>query len=202
MHRLDHFSCRLSWGSRKRVTLHDLFLYAAVLGGALFVAQLVLSAMGAGDADIDFGGHHAAPTGHTSADTAFKLLSLQGLSAFFAMFGLTGLALSDGSGWPAPFALIGAAMGGTLTTLVITRIFRAAKQLEGSGNLDMKNAVGAEATVYLRIAPDKPGKVTVTVQGRSVEADAVCENSQGFETGTRVRVVRANPDGSLVIGKL
>jgi membrane protein implicated in regulation of membrane protease activity len=185
------------------VTLHDLFVYAAVLGGALFVAQLVLSAMGAGDADIDLGaGHHGTPLGHTSADTAFKLLSLQGLSSFFAMFGLSGLALSDGSGWPAPYAVAGAALGGTFTTLVITRIFRAAKQLEGSGNLNMRNAVGAEATVYMRILPQKTGKVTVTVQGRSVEVDAVSEEDESFETGARVRVLRANPDGSLVIGKL
>ncbi|HKU41222.1 MAG TPA: hypothetical protein VJR89_23830 [Polyangiales bacterium] len=185
------------------MTLHDFFVYAAVLGGALFAAQLVLSALGAGDADIDFGGgHHSLPTGHTSADTAFKVLSLQGLSAFFAMFGLTGLALHDGSQWPAVYSIAGAAMGGTFTTLVITRIFRAAKQLEGSGNLNMRNAVGAEATVYLRIAPQKPGKVTVTVQGRSVEAEAVCEEEAIFDTGARVRVLRANADGSLVIGKL
>jgi hypothetical protein len=166
-----------------QVTLHDFFVGAAVLGGALFLAQLALSALGAGDADIDFSGHHTADTGHTSADTAFKLLSLQGLSAFFAMFGLTGLALHDQSGASAALSVAGAFVGGGFTTLVIARIFRAAKKLEGSGNIDMKNAIGQEATVYLRIAANKPGKVTVTVQGRQVQADAVSE-AAAFDTNS------------------
>lgn len=179
------------------MTLHTFFLAAAVLGGALFLVQLILSAVGAGDADIDVDVHHAA-TGHTSADTAFKLLSLQGTSAFFAMFGLTGLALYDQSGASAFVSLIGAFAGGAFTTYVIARIFRAARSLEGSGNLDMKNAIGEEASVYLRIAPNKPGKITVTVQGRQVQADAVSDG-ETFETGDRVRVARALPDGSLVV---
>jgi hypothetical protein len=183
-----------------QVTLHDFFVGAAVLGGALFLVQLALSALGGGDADIDFSGHHAADTGHTSADTAFKLLSLHGLSAFFAMFGLTGLALRDQSGVSASAAVAGAFVGGSFTTFVIARIFRAAKKLEGSGNIDMKNAVGHEATVYLRIAANKPGKVTVAVQGRQVQADAVSDDAT-FETGDRVRVTRALPDGSLVVAR-
>ncbi|MET0387297.1 MAG: hypothetical protein ABW321_15115 [Polyangiales bacterium] len=184
------------------MTLHDFFLYAAALGGALFLAQLALSALGAGDADLDFGGdHHSGTDHHTSSDTAFKLLSLQGLSAFFGMFGLSGLALHDESGLgPAP-ALGGALVLGWLTTVVIARIFRAANHLEGSGTLNLRNARGADATVYLRIAPNKPGKVTVTVQGRQVEATAVSGGGDTFETGDRVRVERALPDGTLLVGK-
>ncbi|MEY4577513.1 MAG: hypothetical protein RL701_2216 [Pseudomonadota bacterium] len=186
------------------MTLHDFFLYAALLGGALFLVQLVLSAVGAGDADIDFGGHHTgghSGTDHSSSDVAFKLLSLQGLSAFFSMFGLVGLALHDQTGLSPLPSTVGAFVGGWLMTVVIGRIFRAAKRLESSGTLDLKNAHGAEATVYLRIAPQKPGKVTVTVQGRQVEAEAISEDAV-YETGDRVRVVRALPNGSVLVGRL
>jgi len=183
------------------VTLHDFFTYSALLGGALFIVQLVLSAMGAGDSDIDidFGSpEHAGSAHHTSPDAAFKLLSLQGLSAFFALFGLTGLALHDQTGLSGLPSIAGAFFAGWLTTWIIARIFRAAHKLESSGTLDLDNASGAEATVYLRVAPHKPGKITVTVQGRQIEADAISE-SQTFETGDRVRVVRALPTGSLLI---
>lgn len=124
--------------------------------------------------------------------------SLQGLSAFFALFGLTGLALHDQSRLASGPSLAGAFLGGWLTTWIIARIFRAAHKLESSGTLDLNNASGAEATVYLRVAPHKPGKITVTVQGRQIEADAVSE-SDTFETGDRVRVVRALASGPLLI---
>jgi len=183
------------------VTLHQFFLYCAIGGGALFLVQIVLSLFGVGDADLDLdlGGDHPA-TGHTSADTAFKVLSIQGLTAFFAMLGLVGLALLDESKQSAPVALIGGVVGGAATTYVIARIFRAARSLEGSGNLDMNKAVGQVGTVYLRIAPDKPGKVTVTVDGRSMTLDAT-STTETFDTGTEVRVSRTLPDGSLVVTK-
>lgn len=183
------------------MTLHDFFFYAALLGGALFLVQLVLSVIGAGDADIDLDvGSHAHPGDHTSSDVAFKLLSLQGLSSFFTIFGLAGLALNDQSRTPPYVSLAGAFAAGWLTTALMARIFRAAKRLEASGTLDLKNAQGQEATVYLRIAPNKRGKVSVTVQGRLVEAEAVSHDTT-FETGERVRVLRALPDGSLLVGK-
>lgn len=177
------------------MTLHDFFMVLALLGGSLFLVQLLLSMLGAGDADIDV---HS--TGHTSADTAFKLLSLQGLTAFFGMFGLTGLAMSMESGFSAPVSLLGALIGGSLTTFVIARIFRAAARLQSSGTLDLQNAVGHEAVVYLGIAPQKPGKVTLTVQGRLIEAEAVSER-ESFATGSTVKVVRVLPEGTLIVAR-
>ncbi|HEY6878857.1 MAG TPA: hypothetical protein VI299_12595 [Polyangiales bacterium] len=182
--------------------LNDFFLYAAVLGGALFLVQLVLSALGAGDADIDFSGNHdASSTGHTSADTAFKLLSLQGLTAFFGMFGLTGMALSSQSGVSPVVSVGGAAFAGSATTWIIARMFRGAAKLQSSGNLDMRNALGVEGTVYLGIAPNKPGKVTLTIQNRLIQADAISE-SETFATGSSVRVLRVLPEGTVVVGKV
>lgn len=182
------------------MTLHDFFLYSAIAGGALFVVQLALSAVGAGDADIDIGGHHGDVTGHSSADTAFKLLSLQGLTAFFAMFGLVGLALYEESRVGPTFSVLGAMIGGSLTTWLISKIFRAAKKLEGSGTIDLQNALGLTGTVYLGIGPQKPGKVTLTMAGRLLTLDAVSAG-QTLETGTEVRVVRVLGDGSISVEK-
>jgi hypothetical protein len=180
------------------VTLHDFFLYSAIAGGALFLVQLVLSAMGAGDADIDLDHHDLS--GHGSADTAFKLLSLQGLTAFFGMFGLVGLALYHESKAGPSLSVLGGLFGGALTTFFISRIFRAAKGLEGSGTIKLENAVGLTGTVYLGIAPHKPGKVTLTVAGRLLTLDATTAE-QPLETGTEVRVVRVLGDGTVSVIK-
>ncbi len=180
------------------MTLHDFFLYSAIAGGALFLVQLVLSAMGAGDADIDVGHHDLS--GHGSADTAFKLLSLQGLTAFFGMFGLVGLALYHESKVGPSLSVLGGLLGGGLTTFFISRIFRAAKGLEGSGTIKLENAIGLTGTVYLGIAPHKPGKVTLTMAGRLLTLDATTAE-QTLETGTEVRVVRVLGDGTVSVIK-
>jgi hypothetical protein len=182
------------------VTLHNFFLYSALAGGALFVVQLVLSALGASDADVDFGGHHGDVTGHASADTSFKLLSLQGLTAFFAMFGLVGLALSEESQVGPTVSVLGGMLGGAATTWLIAKIFRAAKKLEASGTVQLKNALGLTGTVYLNIAPGKPGKVTLTMAGRLLTLDATSD-AQSLATGTEVRVVRVLGDGTIGVEK-
>jgi hypothetical protein len=183
------------------VTLHDFFLYSAVAGGALFLVQLILSAMGAGDADLDLGGgHHGDLSGHSSADTAFKLLSLQGLTAFFGMFGLVGLALYHESKVGPTLSVLGGLCGGALTTWLISRIFRAAKGLEASGTIKLENAVGLTGTVYLGIAPNKPGKVTLTMAGRLLTLDAISAE-QTLETGAEVRVVRVLGDGTVSVAR-
>lgn len=180
------------------MTLHHFFIYAALFGAALFGVQWVLAAIGGDHADANLGEVDAA-TGHDlSSDFAFKVLSVQGLSAFFTLFGLTGLALESQTGLPMAVIFGGAFCAGWFTTFVLSRIFHAARKLEGSGTLDLKNALGADARVYLRISPSKPGKVTLTVQGRLVEADAVSETGT-FETGVRVHVARVLPDGTLVV---
>jgi hypothetical protein len=183
------------------VTLHHFFLYCAIGGGTLFLVQVVLSTLGMGDADLDFGGQHGGETGHTSADTAFKVLSLQGLTAFFGMFGLVGLALHDESHVHPALAVLGASVAGSLTTWLIARLFHAARKLETSGTLNLQKAVGATGTVYLRIAPDKPGKVTLSLHGRLIELDAICA-TQTLETGSEVRVERVLADGSVSVVKV
>jgi hypothetical protein len=173
------------------VTLHDFFLYAAVAGGALFLVQLVLSMMGAGDADLDIGGDH-----HPSADTAFKVLSLQGLTAFFAMFGLVGLALYHESQAGAAVSVLGGLTGGVLTTWLISVIFSAAKGLEVSGTVDLQKAIGLTGTVYLGITSDKPGKLTININGRLLTLDAVT-SGEPLKTGDEARVTRVLGDGSV-----
>ncbi len=181
------------------VTLQQFFLYAAVGGGALFLVQLVLSMMGMGDADVD--ADLLSDGSNSSADTAFKMLSLQGLTSFFGMFGLVGLALQLESKASPTLSVLGALLGGSLSTWVIARIFRVAHTMQSSGTLDLNKAVGSRGIVNLRIAPGKPGKVTINLSGRLLELEAVSD-SDSFETGAEVSVERLLADGSIKVTKL
>jgi len=94
------------------------FLICAFLGGAMFLIRLVLQMVGGNsdvDTDIDVG--HADVV-HADSDVSFKLLTLQGLTAFFMMFGLVGFVLLRESKAGIAIAIAGA----------LARTFRQAEQ--------------------------------------------------------------------------
>ena len=181
-------------------TLDTLFMVTAVGGGALFAVRLVLQFVGGGadaevDLDLDAASGH---TGHADADASFKVLSLQGLTAFFMMFGLVGWAMRRDSHAGATLSLLAALAAGLASTWLISGIFRFFTRMQSSGTLDMRKALGAVGTVYLGITRDKPGKVSVTVGNRLLTLDAISEEEEPLPTGCPVRVVRVI-DGSTVV---
>jgi hypothetical protein len=183
----------MDWFSALTV-LEKTFTVCAAVGGLLFLVRLVLMFAGgdAGDGgDVDFDAGDGEIDGHdgSESDVAFKLLSFQGLTAFFMMFGLVGLAMSKDSGY-GPFesvAVAGAA--GLGTTWMLGKLFEAFNRVQHSGTIDLRRAVGEEGTVYLTIPADAPGKVRLVVQGRLKVVDAVSENRTPIPTDAHVRVV-------------
>lgn len=157
----------------------------AVFGAALFLLRTVLLVAGHGDAGAD-----GEPGGlHEDADSSFKVLSLQGLTAFFMMFGLVSLALSKQAGWGSVWPVVGGLAAGLFTVWVIARIFTGMKRLQSDGTLRLDQAVGQEGEVYLPVAPGKSGQVRVSVQGQLRVLDAATDGA-ALATGARIRVVR------------
>lgn len=177
-------------------SLDTIFLVSAILGGGLFLIQLFFQFFGA---DLD--GASDAFSGDASADVAFKVLSFQGLSAFFMMFGLTGLMFLREFALSAFVSLVGASAAGVGTAFIIQAIFRFFLGLQSSGTIDIHRAVGATGTVYLSIDKHKPGKVTVVVDNRQLIRNAIVEGREFLETGTPIRVVQVLSDGTLVVEK-
>lgn len=176
------------------------FVVCAAFGALLFVVRFVaqlLGVHGGGDAEIDVGN---ADVVHADADVSFKLLSLQGLTAFFVMFGLVGLALSRGSGVHEALAFAGAAAAGLGTTWLIGKIFALTARLQSSGTIDNSRAIGGVGSVYLTIPAAGTGKVQVTFAGRQREFDAVAADHEEIRTGTRIRVLSAT-GSTLVVEK-
>ena len=125
----------------KLTGVEAVFALAAVLGGVLFLARLVLQFLGGhGDATADMNPDvfHGALG---DSDVSFKILSLTGLTAFFMMFGLVGLALSRNRAG-AGLSVAGAVAAGLASVWLISKIFSSLVGLQSSGTLDLANAVG------------------------------------------------------------
>jgi hypothetical protein len=172
-----------------------LFVVCAALGGGVLVVQLLLGLLGIVDAggDGDAGGHgHGGVHG---AAEGLNLLSVRALSAGVAFFGLGGLV---GMATPLrllaaiPLAIVGgiAAMYGTAVAM------RWMLGFEDDGTVSIDGAVGATGTVYLAIPGERQGagKVTLTLQNRIVEYQAVTSDAP-LPTGAAIMVVEVvGPD--------
>jgi membrane-bound ClpP family serine protease len=182
--------------------LEILFLICAAIGGGLFVSRFILQLAGAHDAGVDTDlevGH--ADVDHLDADVSFKLLTLQGLTAFFMMFGLVGFALLRESHVGGGLALAGALAAGLGTVWLIGKLFTSIKKLQSSGTLDNAAAIGEQGSVYLTIRAGGRGKVHVSLKGRMREFEAVSKNGEEIRTGERVTVLEEN-NSVLVVEKL
>ena len=173
--------------------LEIFFLICAGLGGGLFVVRFLIQLVGSGDtaADTDLEVGHA-DVDHVDADVSFKLLSLQGMTAFFIMFGLVGFAMVRESHTGGALALAAALAAGIGTVWLIGKIFSSLKKLQSSGTLDNTSAIGEQGTVYLTIRAQGTGKVHVAMHGRPREFEAVSKDGTEIRTGERIWVLGVN----------
>jgi hypothetical protein len=167
------------------------YIGCAAVGLFTLALQLLLSVLGIGDHDAadvhDFAaGDHAG---------SFGLLSVRALGAFLAFFGLTGWWLAASGVGPVPGAALSLLAGGAAMAGV-GWLLSQQRRLDVEGNLDPGNAVGATATVYLRVPAhgQGAGKIQVKVQGRTAELTAVSDGPE-IPTGALVTVRRlVSPD--------
>lgn len=191
--------------------MYTLFLFCAVIAGAIFVLQFALVLIGfggegadfdvdmpdAGDVDFDIGdvGESGFDTDgdgvHDHGSTfLFGVISLRTVVAAVTFFGLAGMASMSADQGPyvaLPIALI----AGASAMFVVHFLMRSLSKLSQDGKLRIRNAVGKTATVYIPIAAHNasPGKIQVRLQGRLVEVIAMNGTPDTLATGTNVRVV-------------
>ena len=167
-------------------SLTTVYILCAAAGGTVLIIQTLLLLMGVGDADVDI---------DTDVDAAFSFLSLRAVVAFITFFGLSGW-WGSAKGWSNLKILSVAVASGLAIMLAVAWLLTIQTKLQSKGNLNLANAVGKTASVYLRI-PGKSsghGKITVKVQSRSVELKAFTKGEE-IPTGSTVRVLsQATPD--------
>ena len=159
------------------------------------------------DVDIDSGTDNC-PEGdsdmntHVHSDFApLRLFTVQGIVAFLAVSGWVSIAAVSG-GMPAVGGIPLGAVAGFFAMYGIAKLVQISKKLTENGTIDFRNAIGETATVYIPVPPEGQGegKVTLTLQGRFMECNAVSAGKETLKTGTPVRVTDLNGE-TLVVEK-
>ena len=153
------------------------------------------------------GGHHDLSSTHAvshhQSDDVFQLLSVHSLTAFFMMFGWTGLACSRQYEMSAlPSVVLALGVGG-LSMLGIALLFRYARGMASPG--EQYNAgmtVGQTGTVYQRIPAGGRGKVEVFIGGVRRELEALADGAEDVESFAKVQVVRVVDPATVGVKKL
>lgn len=190
--------------------LQNVYLGCAAFGGAVLVLQTLASMIGIGhhDGDVDLddlhdGGHgvgHGAA--HLDGDVFLKLFTLKTIVAFLTFFGLAGLA-SERAGMETGASLALALLAGALALYLVAWMMRTLARLQSRGNVRLDRAVGLSGKVYLRVPPrgEGVGKVTLAIDGRSVELKALSQAGE-LPTGASVRVVALHAADTLEVAPL
>jgi hypothetical protein len=187
-----------------------IFMLSAVIGGTVLAFQFVLMLFGLTHHDADLGGvhhgdfstgdaaHHGGWDHSADADAAhhsvgswfYEVISIRTLSAAATFFGLAGLAsLSYGN---SPLhALVLASVAGAAAMYAVYWLYKQAYRMQHAGNENLRNAIGAQASVYVPIPGKRAGtgKVMFRLQNRVVEYQAVTEDDERLATGEKVVVV-------------
>jgi hypothetical protein len=184
--------------------METLYVYCAAIGLTLLIAQLLLSLFGLGH-HVDLGGGHdvdlhtEAPGTHGDAHADHYdrgghwyvgILSFRSIVSAIAVFGFVGLGFQRQFDPPAPLrAFILALTAGVGMLYAVGWLLRFAYGLRSDGTVRIEGTVGLGARTYLTIPAHKSGigKVTVKIQGRTMEYAAMtCEDE--IPTGTAVVV--------------
>jgi hypothetical protein len=178
---------------------------STIIGGTLFILRVIMMFVGGNfsddviDSALDAGGDF--PTGdHVDADISFKLMSVQGLTSFFMMFGLVGLALLK-AGLPVLLTVLGGMLAGLVTVAITGLIFTQMKRLQTEGTINIQNTIGTEGSVYLTVPKNGTGQVQIIVQGSLKIFDAVSKNKSMIATGEKVHVVGVAAGNTLIVEK-
>ncbi|HET9862905.1 MAG TPA: NfeD family protein [Steroidobacteraceae bacterium] len=163
--------------------IEQMFLLCALLGGTILILRLILTIAGIDghDGDVD--------TVHASSEHGFQILTIHGISSFFAMFGVVGYSLYHNTSIGMLLALAGAVIAGVAAVWIIQRIFMGMLHLQSSGTVSLDEAVGSEGSVYLTVSKDG-GRVQINVANRLREFEAVSADGATIPTGTAIRVQR------------
>lgn len=166
----------------------NVYLICALVGGTLFVCQLLLAAVGIGD-HHDISIDHDTNFSHGGGAGFWHLFSFRAIVSALTVFGLAGMA-SHTAKLAQPMPPLIAAASAMAVALLVGFVMRSMNKLAADGTSDIQNTRGATGTVYLPV-PGKNaglGKVQLDVQNRTLELQAVTFD-QALETGTKIVVV-------------
>lgn len=205
--------------------VQKVFYFIAIPSTAVLLLQTILTVIGLGngvfdDADVDFDGSVDADADFDGVDldadgdgdfdpdpdvddfhaSGFRLFTLKGIVAFFAIFGWTGIVILA-KGGSALLASLVAFLAGFAALVGVAVILYSFTKLQSDGTLDVRGAIGKTGTVYIPILPDRRpgGKVQIVLQDELRDLPAVTDAAAMIPTGTSVEVVGIGDNDALIV---
>lgn len=177
------------------------YFIVACIGTLALLIQIVMMLIGAGgDGDTDFDTDTDGDgdlDSHT--DTGVSLFTIKGLTAFFAIGGWTGMLMLSYNvhvGITVPVSVV----AGLAAYFLVWALIRLVLKLQEDGTLNYASAVGQTATVYVSIPASRAGrgKITLVLQGRYTELDAVTDETERIPVDCVVEIVEQAGDAFVV----
>ncbi|MBQ8607821.1 MAG: serine protease [Bacteroidaceae bacterium] len=179
--------------------LIQIFWGCAIISSLFMLVQLILSLVGVGDAEIDFGGDSI--DGLDSSEGT-DLFTVKNITNFFVGFGWGGVSFA--SVIKAEWLLLVAAIAcGCLFVALFVYIFKQLMKIEGNNAIDIEAGVGLVAEVYLRIPASRSGKgkVQVSLGGSLREVAAITDDLEEIPTGSSVVILKKVGEDTLLVSK-
>ena len=181
------------------------YFIIACIGTVALLIQIVMMLIGAGgeadaDFDTDTDGDGSLDT-HT--DTGVSLFTVKCLTAFFAIGGWTGmlmLSYNVGVAITVPVSVV----AGLAAYFIVWALIRLVLKLQEDGTLNYASAIGQTATVYVSIPASRTGrgKITLVLQGRYTELDAVTDETERIPVDCAVEITEQAGDAFVVRKKV
>lgn len=172
------------------------FTVPAITATVIFAVQFILMLTGFDDGGLDLDIDLATDAGHSNF--VFHILSFQTVASFVMGFGWGAFASYRGANWDfTTSVLVGAVCGAGMVWLLYL-LLKALHDLQTSGNVRIKAAIGKTGQVYVSIPSEGAGQVRLIMGSR--ERTYTARSPSGpLGRGDSVRVTRVNEDNSLTV---
>jgi len=173
-----------------------LFTVMAALGTLFFLVRVILllvAGHGAHDLGVDTG-----DPSHPDSSEAFKVLSIQSIAAFMMGFGWGALGAYRGTGWEWGVSAITGVAVGAIFVWILAWLLKGMHDLQSSGNVDPRRAIGLEGDVYVSIPASgaRGGQVRLVIGQRDRIYGAVT-GGEAIPVQSRVRVIDVESDHTM-----
>jgi hypothetical protein len=164
----------------------------------IFLILLMLTLTG-GDVD-DLGDVDAEIDGDSGI--GFQFLTFKNLIGFLTIFGWSGISLIAYD-FSKPAVVGISVFCGLLMMFAMAGLFYYLSNMDHSGNLVLKNAIGNTGEVYLNIGANrsKLGKIQINVQGSLRDLEALTDSDTELTQGDVVTVTEITKNGVLIVNK-
>ncbi|AIO19118.1 hypothetical protein KQ51_01241 [Candidatus Izimaplasma bacterium HR1] len=174
--------------------LSNAYFYIAVGSSAFFILQSIFTFIGIGDnfeIDADFDAEVDVDVDIADGiSMTMHLFTIRGIISFFMVFGWTGFILTNAGEIGGVGIFFISLTTGTIMLFLIAMVYYLFEKLSQEGNVDLKQAIGKQGSVYIPIPKRNEGigKVQIVLSESLKTLDAMAKDN-AISTGSQVRVV-------------